>query len=198
MSFGIVRIQKFASGSCGGIQIHDRRLKDYSHTNKDINFELSHLNYNLHQEHDEKKSFRALANERISELGLTRKVRKDAVVMAQALVTSDSQFFKGLSQKEQEKFFRDSYEFLCRKYGEENCVSAYVHPDEATPHMHFNFVPVMMVNCLPKDFLHRLPCGVYRMSFISRSGKVLDWSGERSGVRRGIRLFWSIKFLLPR
>ena len=39
-------------------------------------------------------------------------------------------------------FFERTYRFLCDRYGEQNVVSAYVHKDEKTPHMHFAFVPV--------------------------------------------------------
>jgi hypothetical protein len=62
--------------------------------------------------------------------------------MTQAIITSDYKFFENISQDEQEKFFRDSYDFMCERYGKENIVSAIVHLDEATPHMHVNFVPV--------------------------------------------------------
>lgn len=33
--------------------------------------------------------------------------------------------------------------FLCGNYGEKNVISAYVHMDETSPHMHFAFVPVV-------------------------------------------------------
>jgi len=39
-------------------------------------------------------------------------------------------------------FFERAYRFLADRYGEQNVVSAYVHKDEKTPHMHFAFVPV--------------------------------------------------------
>lgn len=41
------------------------------------------------------------------------------------------------------EFFRLSYEFLKNRYGEENVISAYVHKDETTDHMHFLFMPVI-------------------------------------------------------
>jgi len=140
MSYTIARVQKFTAGSVGGIAIHDERKKGYSHTNKDIDFEQSHLNYNLHPELD--KSFRAACNERIRQLNLKRAVRKDAIVMAQVLITSDHGFFQELDKPKQGQFFKDSYDFLCNRYGKENCISSIVHVDERTPHMHFNFVPV--------------------------------------------------------
>ncbi|MBD2790567.1 plasmid recombination protein, partial [Xenorhabdus sp. DI] len=51
---------------------------------------------------------------------------------------------KGISEKEQRKFFEKTYEFLTNRYGgEKNVLSANVHMDETTPHMHFAFMPVV-------------------------------------------------------
>ena len=42
------------------------------------------------------------------------------------------------------QFFEQTYKFLNERYsGEQNVVSAYVHMDEKTPHMHYAFVPVV-------------------------------------------------------
>ena len=49
---------------------------------------------------------------------------------------------KDLPEQEHKAFFQASYDFLQQRYGRENVVSAYVHMDEVTPHMHFAFVPV--------------------------------------------------------
>ena len=50
---------------------------------------------------------------------------------------------KDVPEAEYEKFFHATYDFLEKRYGRENVVSAYVHMDEITPHMHFAFVPVV-------------------------------------------------------
>jgi hypothetical protein len=140
MSFAIIRIQKMTAGTVKGIQIHDQREKEYSHTNSDIDFSKSHLNEDLHN--SEKVNFNHKVKERIQELTLTRAVRKDAIVMCQCLITSDKPFFDNLSPVEQKKFFDDGFKFIKNRYGEKNMVSATVHYDEKTPHMHVNFVPV--------------------------------------------------------
>ena len=64
--------------------------------------------------------------------------RKDVNVMATWVVTVP----KDLPEQEHKAFFQASYDFLQQRYGRENVVSAYVHMDEVTPHMHFAFVPV--------------------------------------------------------
>ena len=140
MSYAIIRIQKMTSGTVKGIQIHDQREKEYSHTNSDIDFSKSNLNEDLHN--SEKINFNHKVKERIQELNLTRAVRKDAIVMCQCLITSDKTFFDNLSTVEQKKFFDDSFKFVKDRYCEKNIVSATVHYDEKTPHMHVNFVPV--------------------------------------------------------
>lgn len=153
MSVGIVRVQKMGGGSVKGIEIHDRREKDgISHTNKDIDWERTKQNYDLHPEQNH--NFYQAVKERISELHLQRAVRKDAVVMAQVLVTSENDFFKNLSPEQTKIFFKDSYKFLADRYGKENVISATVHMDERTPHMHFNFVPSrMMGGCRQNPYL---------------------------------------------
>lgn len=141
MSYGICRVQKMTAPAVKGIEIHDLREKEgCSHTNKDIDWSRSTLNYDLCP--DLNRHFYGAVKRRIAELQLPRAVRKDAVVMAQVLVTSDRAFFDALSKEQTERFFCDSYAFLSARFGADNVVSSIVHLDEKTPHMHFNFVPV--------------------------------------------------------
>lgn len=46
--------------------------------------------------------------------------------------------------EEQERcFFQSAYDFMVKKYREENVISAWVHKDEAgQAHMHFAFIPI--------------------------------------------------------
>ena len=41
------------------------------------------------------------------------------------------------------QFFELSYKFLSERYGEQNVISAYVHMDETSPHMHFLLIPIV-------------------------------------------------------
>lgn len=177
MSVGIVRVAKMTSGSVKGIEIHDRREKDISHTNKDIDWERTKENYDLHP--DQNRNFYKTIKERISELNLPKAVRKDAVVMAQVLVTSDHDFFKGLNKEQQKQFFKDSYNFLAERYGKENVVSATVHLDEKTPHMHFNFVPVTADGRLSAKSI------LTRQSLIEQQTAFYEHVGKDHGLNRG-------------
>lgn len=140
MSYSIFRIAKVKASGVTGIQIHDQREKDgTSHTNKDIDWSKTKENISLIEQNER---FRTAVSKRISALNLKRKPRSDATVMCQCLVTSDNAFFDKMSRSEQTEYFKQSLDFIKKRYGENNLVSATVHYDERTPHMHVNFVPV--------------------------------------------------------
>lgn len=140
MSYSICRIAKIKASGVTGIQIHDRREKDgISHTNEDIDWTKTSENIDLLEQQER---FRTVVNNRIAELELKRAPRSDATVMCQCLVTSDKAFFDKMSREEQNEYFKKSFEFIKERYGEKNLVSATIHYDERTPHMHVNFVPV--------------------------------------------------------
>lgn len=106
MSYSICRIAKVKASGVTGIQIHDRREKEsVSHTNKDIDWSKTHENVDLLEQHER---FRTVISDRIAELNLPRAIRKDATVMTQCLVTSDSAFFDKMPREEQTDYFRKS------------------------------------------------------------------------------------------
>lgn len=180
MSYGIVRVQKMGGGGVKGIEIHDRREKDgISHTNQDIDWARSNQNYDLHPAQNE--SFTRAVKERIAELELPRAVRKDAVVLGQVLVTSDRSFFDQLMPAQTKEFFEDSYKFLADRYGKENTISATVHMDERTPHMHFNFVPVTEDGRLAAKSV------LTRQSLIEQQDRFAEEVGKKYGLDRGER-----------
>lgn len=140
MSYAILHMQKLKQPAIKGIQIHNQREKE-SQTNPDIDEERTHLNYDLVNpgaiDYDEK------INKMIEEGVTTNKaIRKDAVRVASFLVTSDSEYFQNLSEKEEKRFFKSAYEFFAEEYGDKNIAYASVHKDEKTPHMHVGFVPI--------------------------------------------------------
>ena len=180
MSYGIVRIQKFTVGSVRGIEIHDKRVKDgVSHTNKDIDWQRTKENYTLHSIKD--KNFYVAVKERIAELRLPRAVRKDAIVMAQVLVTSDRGFFDVISAEQQRNFFKDSLEYIKKRYGAKNIISATVHMDEKTPHMHVNFVPITTDGRLSAKSIFT------RQHFIENHDRFFEAVGSKYGLQRGER-----------
>lgn len=177
MSFCVVRMAKFKGAAVGGLQNHDTRARE-SQTNPDIDKAASENNYSL-QSHD--MTMREAINARTQELAAGKKIRKDAVTCCGMLVTSDTDFFKGLPAERQREFFKDSYEFLKDRYGEKNVVSATVHTDEKTPHMHFYFVPECDGRLSAKD-LFALPKRELEHLQTDFAREV----GQKYGLERGI------------
>ncbi len=131
--------QKYTKSATGHLSKHFERGKDINGDyikfgNQDIDTEKSDLNYNLAPEHNQIDFIR----QRCSEVQCLN--RKDVNVMCSWVVTAP----KNLDQAEEKAFFKHTYDFLADRYGEKNVVSAYVHLDEKSPHMHFAFVPVAM------------------------------------------------------
>ena len=139
MSYLVLHMDKFKRESLRGIQSHNRRERR-SHSNPDIRPEKSGENYDLHQ--PEMRNYARAVQARIESLNLPKAVRKDAVVLCGLIVTSDLPFFARLPPEEQRRFFEESRNFLARFVGHENVISAMIHMDEKTPHMHFLHVPV--------------------------------------------------------
>src|SRR5699024_1484640 len=124
-----------------GIQKHVQR-ENKNYNNKDIDHEKTELNFDLVHGR-EKQNYKELIENRIEE-GYTgqRKIRSDAVRHVDGIITSDKEFFDGLSEDRMNQYFQDSFEFLENEYGKENILYAAVHLDESTPHMHFGTVPL--------------------------------------------------------
>lgn len=124
--------KKFTRGALGVILAHYDRSKNNITGN--IDWDRTHLNYNLAPK--EGKQIEIL-NERLSEVKVQN--RADVNVLCCWVVTMP----KTLPVEKEPEFFRQTYQFLENKYGKDNVVSAYVHKDEVTPHIHFAFIPVV-------------------------------------------------------
>lgn len=130
----------YTRGSCASITQHNERKKNdkgeyLKYKNESIDTSRTHLNYNLAPQREQTQL--EFIRERTESLKCLK--RKDVNVMASWLVTAP----KTLPEEHQREFFERSYQFLENKYGKANVISAYVHMDETTPHMHFCFVPVV-------------------------------------------------------
>lgn len=140
MSYAVVRMVKLKSHDLKGIQFHNQRERE-SKTNLDIDKSKSAFNYDLinSKNIDYNKQVKEIIE---SQKEGTRKIRKDAVLVNEFLVTSDKPFFDNLSPVREKEFFKESAEFFKNRYGEQNIVFATVHIDEKTPHMHIGVVPM--------------------------------------------------------
>ncbi|MDN6390256.1 MAG: plasmid recombination protein, partial [Lactococcus lactis] len=139
MSMIVARMQKMKSGNLVGIGNHNQR-KTENHTNKEIDPSLSKLNYDLvNRTENYKRDIEKFINENKS---TKRAVRKDAVLINEWIISSDSKFFKDLTQQETKNFFASAKDYFAENFGEENIRYAIVHLYETPPHKNKGIVNV--------------------------------------------------------
>ena len=132
---------KYSRGSVGHLIKHYERAKDRNgeyikFSNENIDPEKTDLNYNLATP----GSALDYLHQRLSEVQCAK--RKDLNVMCSWVVTAPENI-QARTPEEINNFFREVYKFSADRYGEANVISAYVHMDEVSPHIHFAFVPVV-------------------------------------------------------
>lgn len=136
--YAIVRMEKFKISDVQGIQKHNQR-QGKSKSNLDIDYERSHLNYDLLN--DEKIQYEREIKVEIGER-VKRKPRANSVVLSEFLVTASPEYMKKMSVEEQKRYFEKSLDFVQKRYGKRNTLYAVVHHDEANPHMHVGVIPI--------------------------------------------------------
>lgn len=140
MSYLVFHLSKYKSSNIVGLQRHNQR-ENRNYSNKDIDTTMSDLNFDL--VNSQNISFTNKVKDIIDSKRTTNKaIRKDAVTYCECIISSDNDFFRNLDIKEQQRFFEVSLKFLENRIGKDNIISANVHLDETTPHMHLGFVPM--------------------------------------------------------
>lgn len=138
MSYCVARMEKMKSDNLVGIGNHNQR-RFSNHSNKDIDVSKSHLNYDIL---DKVKSYKTDIEGYINaNKASKRAVRKDAVLVCEWIITSDSEFFESMSPADTREYFQTAIDFFAERYGSKNLMYAQVHLDERTPHMHLGIVP---------------------------------------------------------
>lgn len=128
--------EKFTRNQSGNILVHcDRSDPNRTYKNQEIDHSKTHLNYNLAPKHKDMTDYEFMKN-RCEEYKILK--RKDVNWLVSWVITIPSDYTGN-----QQLFFREAYNFMENRYGKENVVSAYVHLDETSPHIHFCFVPVI-------------------------------------------------------
>ena len=132
-------MEKYHKTDIAPVEQENERDETYRAGNPQIDPTRTGSNYHLIKR---QRSYMQFINDKIAALDLPTKVRKDAVLMCSFVVGSDRKFFGGLSPSEQRQFFVDCTRFFAERYGEGNIISAVVHVDETTPHLHLNLIPI--------------------------------------------------------
>lgn len=148
MNYAISRLQNYKFNECGAILKEAlRTLPNYD--NPDCNPDLSYLNVALVT-----TDFNGLTFEKY-----IAKYRKDnnikgrfninannpknmTNVCSQALFTASKEYIENMSRYEQIEYFNHCLDFFKNEFSTAKIISAVIHFDETTPHMHVTFLPI--------------------------------------------------------
>lgn len=129
--------QKNGMGAVKGLEKEQEREGKTS--NKEIVPEKTHLNYDLVQ--SDLNLYQRI-KQRVDEVRPVSRVQKNSVVDYSNIITVPQEQFKEWGVDKSKEYLKSVYEYFCQEFGKKNVVSAKVHLDETTPHMHLHFVPV--------------------------------------------------------
>ncbi len=159
MSYAIIRNTKYKRENLKGIFRHnERRNKNYS--NENIDKEKSYLNYSLKSpQYSYEKEF-----DRIREkYSLKGQIKSVSNIACEYIITSDHDYFERIGEEETRRFFETAYKFVAeyKNLGEQYIMSAKVHMDEQTPHMHLVFLPVVHTTDKKGNYIDKLACSEF-------------------------------------
>lgn len=126
-----MHIEKYKAKQVSSLTAHDERSCEY-HSNEKIDPDKSRLNYNFINE-DSLNRY----NQIMSEVSCLK--RDDVNTLVSIAITLPDK----VPAERSTEFFKHCFDFLTERYGKHNnLVSAWVHKDESSDHLHFKFVPV--------------------------------------------------------
>ena len=135
--YAIMRFAKYKGPEITNIEAHNERRKEKYASNPDIDLTRSKHNFHLIEP---PQRYRAEVERQISAAGC--RTRKDSVRLVEVLFTATPEFFQGKKLPEIRQYFEEALHFLEQYQAKETIISAVVHMDEKTPHMHLSFVPL--------------------------------------------------------
>lgn len=171
--FCVMNIQKRKRTDISGIQKEATRTA--TEYNNRVQPGMDIFNVNLIQSNNWMQDIQA----EIDQAGA--KTRSNSVVALDAVYTASGDFFKGKSNEENDQFFRDCLEFHQRKFG--HVISAVIHYDETTPHLHILSVPLTQDGRLSAREIIGNRANLSRMQT-----EFFEQVGKEHGLERGIHM----------
>ena len=159
MSYAIIRNANYKLNNLAGLYKHNER-KNINYSNKDILKEKSINNYSI-------KKCNTTYNNALKilqkENNLQGRIIKTTNVICELIITSDKEFFEHIGEEETKRYFQTAYNFVAqyKHLGEEYIISAKVHLDESTPHLHLVYVPVVHKKDKNVKEIHKIACSEY-------------------------------------
>ncbi|MDR0537754.1 MAG: plasmid recombination protein [Tannerellaceae bacterium] len=139
MGYAVLHLDK-ASGNDAAMSAHIERTIDPKNADKT----RTHLNRELIAPPDGVNSRTEAIQHRIDTAGITRKVSHNQVRAIRVMLSGSPGNMQRIEEAGQlNNWCKDNIDWLKRTFGKENLVSAVLHMDEKTPHIHATIVPVV-------------------------------------------------------
>ena len=133
----ILRFEKHKGHPAGPLEAHHERKKEQYASNPDI--DTSRSKYNFHIVKPDGRYYHFIQS-RIEQARC--RTRKDSTRFVDTLITASPEFFKDKTNREIRAYFAYALKFLEGRQCPDTFLSAVVHMDEKTPHLHLCFVPL--------------------------------------------------------
>ncbi len=159
MSYAIIRNANYKKDNLAGLYKHNER-KNTNYSNKDIAKEKSKYNYSIKRCNTTYANALKLLQQQYN---LQGRIIKTTNVVCEFVITSDKEFFDRIGGDETKRYFQTAYDFVAQyqNLGEQYILSATVHMDENTPHMHLAFIPVVHKINKNGEKLEKIACSEY-------------------------------------
>ena len=159
MSYAIIRNTKYKRENLKGIFRHnERRNRNYSNNN--IDKEKLYLNYSIKSpQYSYEKEFEQIRKK----YNLKGQIKVVSNIACEYIITSNKEFFETLGEEETKRYFETAYKFVSeyKNLGEQYILSAKVHMDEQSPHMHLIFLPVVHTKDKKENDIDKLACSEF-------------------------------------
>ena len=139
MGYAVLHMEK-ASASDSGMSAHIERTV----APKNADAERTHLNREMITFPDGVQNRTQAIQHRLDMAGLQRKIGKNQVRAVRILLTGSPDDMRRIEQAGKlDEWCKDNLDWLKNTYGADNIVSAVLHLDETTPHIHATMIPII-------------------------------------------------------
>ncbi|MFS2671877.1 MobV family relaxase [Parabacteroides distasonis] len=139
MGYAVLHMEK-TSGTDAAMSAHiERTIKP-----KNADESRTHLNQELIRFPDGVENRTQAIQHRLDTAGLTRKIGNNQVRAIRVLLTGTHEDMEHIANEDRlDEWCSDNLKYLADTFGRENIVSAVLHMDEQTPHIHATLVPIV-------------------------------------------------------
>lgn len=139
MGYAVLHMEK-TSGTDSAMSAHiERTIKP-----KNADESRTHLNRELIMFPDGVENRTQAIQHRLDTAGLTRKIGNNQVRAIRILLTGTHEDMERITNEGRlDEWCNDNLKYLADTFGKENIVSAVLHMDEQTPHIHATIVPIV-------------------------------------------------------